>query len=420
MVRRVLRVLRIGLGILKRDGLLRFMIDGLEYVERKKAGGLAGLSMVRHKVRFDPPVHRDDVLAADFVGHPYDPAQRNPRHTKVISWVMSPPGNGGGHQNIFRFIDFLDAAGYTNHVYLYSVHDPMTLAEAQENVSHYSTAERLHFHTWEGEVVDSDVVFATGWETAYPVFNVATDGAKLYFVQDFEPSFYPVGTTSLLAENTYRFGFHGITAGGWLKHTLSTRYGMECDAYDFGADSSLYRYRNPEPRREVFFYARPVTERRAFEMGIMALELFHRAKPEYTINLAGWDVSGWDVPFPYINHKSMKLRELPDLYDRCAAAVVMSLTNMSLLPLELLGSGVIPVINAGDNNQMVSDNPYLHYTLPTPQALADELVRIVERDDLPAYAKEASESVVGLDWETAGAKVVAIIDEVTGSRKADD
>lgn len=416
MVRRVLRVLGIGLKILRRDGLLKFTIAALEYADRRRGMGLAGLSLIRRKQRFDPPVMRDDVLEADFVGRPYNPAQRNPRHTRVLSWVMSPPGNGGGHQNIFRFIDYLADAGYTNHVYLYSAHHPMTLEEAEENVSHYSNPERLHFHQWEGEVVDSDIVFATGWETAYPVFNAASDGAKFYFVQDYEPSFYPVGSTTLLAENTYRFGFHGITAGGWLAHKLQTEYGMACDSYEFGADSSLYRYRNDEPRNEVFFYARPVTERRAFEMGILALELFHRAKPDYVINLAGWDVSGWDVPFPYVNHKSLKLRELPDLYDTCAAAIVLSLTNMSLLPLELLSSGVIPVVNDGPNNRMVSDNPFIHYVAPTPQALADEMVRLVERADLPQYARKASESVQGLDWAEAGRKVVAIVDAVCGER----
>jgi glycosyltransferase involved in cell wall biosynthesis len=411
MIKRVLRVLGIGLVILRRDGLLKFMIAALGYVDRRRSR-IDGLPLVRRRIRFDPPVLRDDILKADFVGHPYDRAQRNPRRTKTLSWIMSPPGNGGGHQNIFRFIDYLADAGYTNHVYLYSAHHPMTLEEAEDNVSHYSNTDRHRFHQWEGELVDSDVVFATGWETAYPVFNAKTDGAKFYFVQDLEPLFYPVGSTSLLAENTYRFGFHGITAGGWLKHKLETDYGMICDSYDFGADASLYKFRNDQPRKEVFFYARPVTERRAFEVGILALELFHRAKPDYTINLAGWDVSNWDVPFPHTNHKSLKLRDLPDLYDRCAAAVVLSLTNLSLLPLELLACGVIPVVNDGANNRMVSDNPYIHYVPPTPQSLAEMLVRLVERDDLPQYAALAAESVTGDDWADAGAAVVSIVDAV--------
>jgi glycosyltransferase involved in cell wall biosynthesis len=413
MTRRLLRVLGIGLSIIRSDGLLKFMIAGLQYVDRRRSR-VDGLTLVRRRQRFDPPVLRDDVLKADFVNHPHDRAQRNPRRTRTLSWVMSPPGNGGGHQNIFRFIDYLADAGYTNHIYLYSAHHPMTLEEAEENVSHYSTTARHHFHQWEDEVlVDSDIVFATGWETAYPVFNARTDGAKFYFVQDLEPLFYPVGSISMLAENTYKFGFHGITAGGWLKHKLETDYGMVCDSYDFGADASLYKFRNHQPRKEVFFYARPVTERRAFEVGILALELFHRARPDYTINLAGWDVSSWDVPFPHVNHKSLKLRDLPDLYDKCAAAIVLSLTNLSLLPLELLACGVIPVVNDGDNNRMVSNNPYIHYVPPTPQSLADELVRLVEREDLPQYAAAAAESVTGDDWADAGAKVVSIVTAVS-------
>ena len=36
-------------------------------------------------------------------------------------------------------------------------------------------------------------------------------------------SFYPAGSQSLLAEATYRFGFHGVTAGRWLAQRLAQR-----------------------------------------------------------------------------------------------------------------------------------------------------------------------------------------------------
>src|SRR5262249_16339995 len=147
------------------------------------------------------------------------------------------------------------------------------------------------------------------------------------------------------AENTYRMNLHGITAGGWLEHKLSSEYGMKCDHYDFGTDTNLYRFENKKKRKEIFFYARPVTVRRGFELGIMALQLFHQKRPDYTITLAGWDVSEYDIPFPYKNLKTMGLEELSDIYNKCAAGLVISLTNMSLLPLELLSAGVIPVLN---------------------------------------------------------------------------
>jgi hypothetical protein len=50
---------------------------------------------------------------------------------------------------------------------------------------------------------------------------------------------------------------------------------------------------------------------------------------------------------------------------------------------------------------------------PTPQSLAEMLVRLVERDDLPQYAALAAESVTGDDWADAGAAVVSIVDAVS-------
>lgn len=330
----------------------------------------------------------------------------------VVNWVMSPPSGGGGHQNIFRFIDFLDAAGHKNNVYLYSTFDGTTISQAKENIKSYSSAKNISFYKYsDSGMAPADLIFATGWETAYPVFNEKSIARKLYFVQDFEPMFYPMGTEYILAENTYKFGFHGITAGGWLDRKLTEEYGMLCEHYDFGADKSKYKLTNSGTRKEVFFYARPVTERRGFDLGIMALQIFHEKMPEYTINLAGWDVSEWDIPFPYINHKALKIEELSGVYNNCAVALVLSLTNMSLLPLELLASGTIPVVNSGDNNRLVNDNPFIAYTDPSPGSLAQKMIDIVTMKELPEYSLKASKSVPDDGWEKAGEKFLSIIDK---------
>jgi len=364
------------------------------------------------KISFSSIVDRRDVMRADWSAGKKQPAYIN-RSLKVINWIISPPSNGGGHQNMFRFIEHLDQKGYTNHIYLYTCLDPMPIDEAKKNVSAYATLERAEFHHYDPDepLNDSDALFATGWETAYPVYNAKTKAKRFYFVQDFEPYFYSIGTEYLLAENTYKFGFHGITAGGWLADKLQSEYHMACDHYDFGANEKLYRFTNKTERKEVFFYARPVTERRAFDLGIMALELFHKQHPEYVINLAGWDVSDYEINFPYVNHKSLKLEELSDLYNKCATGLVLSLTNMSLLPLELLACGVIPVINDGDNNRMVSDSPYLTYTEPSPADLARKMSEVVSRSDLPAYAKRAAASVKGASWDEAKDKFMAILEK---------
>jgi glycosyltransferase involved in cell wall biosynthesis len=186
---------------------------------------------------------------------------------------------------------------------------------------------------------------------------------------------------------------------------------MKTAHYNFGCDKSMYTYVNSDKRKEILFYVRPYTERRGFETGVMALDLFHKKHPDFKINLVGWDVSEYDIPFPYTNLKTLELNQLNELYNRCAAGLVMSFTNMSLLPLELLGSGSIPVVNKADNNVLVSNNPYIAYAENDPVSLARVLSETVSRDNLPAYASEASESVEGTTWEDAGRTFLSIIEE---------
>jgi glycosyltransferase involved in cell wall biosynthesis len=334
-----------------------------------------------------------------------------------IAWIMSPPGaESGGHQNLFRFIKFAEDHGHFSRIYLYdqfghSLSEVRAMLAASEAYPHLQ-ATIEDYRPEIGVAPSTQALFASGWETAYPAFRDPSLARRFYFVQDFEPSFYPVGTESLLAENTYRFGFHGITAGGWLSHKLQSDYGMVADHFDFSVDASLYNLTNHERRNEIFFYARPVTTRRAFEFGLLSLAKFAERRPEVTINFAGWDVRGWEVPFAYRNLASMELSKLNQVYNRCAAGLVLSLTNMSLLPLELLACGTAAVVNDAPNNRMVSDNPFIHYVPPSPVAIADRLEQILDAPDAIAHSVARSKSVAGSTWADSGAQFVASFERV--------
>ncbi|GAA0427752.1 MULTISPECIES: glycosyltransferase family 1 protein [Leifsonia] len=372
---------------------------------RSKLVQVAGPQKPRLLVDLGDAAAVDWTVLPERITDPISVADRPSR----IAWIMSPPGKeSGGHQNLFRFIKFAEQAGHRCDVYLY--HAGEVAVDLQVVRSMLAASEAYpdldgDIQVWDrdrGVADGTDAIFATGWETAYPAFLDSSRARRFYFVQDYEPLFYPLGSEALLAENTYRFGYHGITAGGWLAHKLGTDFGMKTDHFDFSVDRSLYRYENAERRNEIFFYARPVTPRRAFEFGLVALEDFARARPDVTINLAGWDVSNWEIPFAYNNLSSLQLSELNAVYNRCAAGLVLSLSNMSLLPLELLSSGVIPVVNDGPNNRMVSDNPYIEYVPASPIAIARKLVEVVERPDAPEHARLASESVGGTTWAESG------------------
>lgn len=131
-----------------------------------------------------------------------------------------------------------------------------------------------------------EFAIATGWDTAYMVRAFQGAVRKLYFVQDFEPSFYAIGSESVLAENTYRFGFSGITAGGWLAEKLRAEYGMRTHAVGFGVEQERYQQLSRrEPKSSGYFYARP-TPRRAFRLGLLVLNAVWRRLPQTQFVLA--------------------------------------------------------------------------------------------------------------------------------------
>jgi len=391
--------------ILRQKGPLPFLRKVIERLEGPEANRV---SLVAY----------DDARAVDW-STPH-PAVANPVTVPdgplTVAWIMSPPGEGsGGHQNIFRFIRYLEAAGHRVKIYLYSTSEVYTLSQIRVRVasgSYPTVAATIEDYPAGGVGAGIDAIVATGWETAYPAYRDASPARRLYFVQDYEPYFYGVGTDSVLAENTYRFGFSGITAGNWLAAKLAADYGMPTRSYEFGADRSNYHLVNSGQRREIFFYARPGTTRRGYELGIMTLDNFARERPDYVINLAGWDVSRYSIPFPYTNLGTLPVSELNALYNRCAAGLVLSLTNMSLLPLELLAAGVIPVVNDAPNNTMVSSNPFIEYTPASPRALADRLIAVVDRADLAEHSRQAAESIGTEGWDGSGRQFIAAFEDV--------
>ena len=345
------------------------------------------------------PVFPADVLAADFA-RPYLPPVPPVRDGEPIrlNWVMTGPGLGsGGHTTIFRAIKHLEANGYRSRIYLYhpALTDPVHYAGIIGR--HYGfdgPVERL-----EGRMADAHGVVATNWGSAYAVFNARCAGKRFYLVQDFEPDFHPVGVERVLAESTYSMGFHALTAGKWLAGKLSADYGMSASPFDFGCDTLSYANRG-EPRTGIAFYARPSTPRRGFELGLLALQLFADRNPNIEIHLYGERVGA--TPFRCVDHGLATPAELNDLYNCCFAGLSLSLTNVSLVPLEMLAAGCIAVVNDAPHNRIVLDNPHVSYAAANPQALAAALEGIVRSPRFPALSAAASQSQQSVRWEDAG------------------
>ncbi|MDB6000943.1 MAG: group 1 glycosyl transferase [Rhizobacter sp.] len=353
------------------------------------------------------PVAAADVIAADLT-QAFRPAPRRREAGApwVINWVAGPTGAGsGGHTTIYRIANYLQERGFINRVYFYDVHNVDLDAYAAVLRNSYGFKGEI-FNVRNG-MADADAVFATSWPTAYAVFNSRCAGKRFYFVQDYEPDFYPAGSLSELARNTYQMGFHGITAGPWLAERLELEFGMQADHFDFGCDAEQYAILPGGVRDGISFYARPEVQRRGFELGIMALERFSKRRPDLKIHLYGQSIER--LPFAFVNHGRVNPAALNAVYNRCFAGLSLSLTNTSLVPHEMLAAGCIPVVNDARYNRLVLDNPFVRYASTAPAALSDALEAVAGMPDFAACAAAAARSVQGLHWDKGGEVVERIL-----------
>lgn len=318
----------------------------------------------------------------------------------TIAWVIPPTDSAvsGGHRTILRTVSGLERLGHTCVLYVYDPLGTTTLKKMKEQLTHYpKTKARLVYGT--ENIQACDVLFATNWHTAYPVANSHATERKFYFVQDYEPFFEPVNTYSTLAENTYRFGLRGITLGAWMKEKLERDYNMPADNLDLAVTNNEFHLLEPAPqRKKIVFYARPVTPRRGFELGVLALEIFHKRHPEYEINFFGWDLSRYDIPFEFVDHGVVSNEPLNQLFNEALAGLTLSFTNMSLMPLEMMAAGCIPVVNSGATTK-VGYGKYIHYAEPTPTEIADAIYEAAKASERTGMARELSEYALGFSWD---------------------
>lgn len=331
-----------------------------------------------------------------------------------MSWLIPDfNASSGGHINIFRMMTHLRAQGFPNqHVVVMEPHRWGSAEEAKAALDQWFPDNGLTISLDVKSIEPSQFVVATSWETAYWVAKYRDAMHKLYFVQDFEPMFYSEGSESAFAENTYKLGLTGITAGTWLAEKLASDYGMKTFGYQFGVDKEFYvqTEKRPSAHRNIFFYARPVTPRRCFEVGLLALQKVCEKNPDAAVIFAGWDVSNYEIPFHHLNAGTISLGELPDLYSQCDAALILSSTNLSLLPLEVASCGCPIVMNKGANTEWLMSDDELWYADMDPDSIAEAIDTCLNnKPEAEKRATKARERALNQSWEHEAGRVAEFL-----------
>jgi glycosyltransferase involved in cell wall biosynthesis len=365
-----------------------------------------------------------DVLKAyGWVLNEDNPAQLSPPSTGPlrINWVV--PGirsAQGGWFNIVRTIQQLESWGHENRLYvLGGIPD-----RARDLISKRYFPIKSEVYELTDRVKDSDALIATSWPTAYAVRAIPNTARKFYFIQDLEHMFYAPGSLHTFARDTYKFGFHGITAGSWIAEVLAREFNMPSSPFGFSYDRDTYATAGdrmyPPGKKRVLFYARPETERRGFELGILTLSLVAKELPDMEVVLAGFPHHPPEVPFPVITPGVLPISRLGSLYRSCDAALVLSHTNLSLLPLELMACGCAVVSNTGPNTEWLLSDRNSRLADPDPASLAAALIDILQNSHSRLRLIErASAFVHSTDWvkEIKSIEAVLTASQIDAERK---
>jgi glycosyltransferase involved in cell wall biosynthesis len=337
--------------------------------------------------------HRNPEPSKALVEAPSKPPVRRKSGLR-ITWVIPQPFEGsGGHRNIFRAIRYLAEFGHSCSIYV--LPDNHRFANGAEIDAFIA---REFFDVLADEVVlgtenieECDVLVCTYWTTAY-VIKAQEEKARMhvYFLQDFEPMFFPMGTDYVRAMETYSFGFYPITSGPWPLQMLSSQFGItRGNFFRFPLDRDIYfpaRYKE-STRKRVVFFARPDMPRRCYPLGVAALAIVKAQRPEVEIVFYGDRAEKFQhVPFEFTNvGMTDTIDQLGDLYRTGDVGLCFSTTNPSLVPFEMMACGC-PVVDLDVNGNGINygspDNCVL--VRPNPQAIADGILRVLDDEVLAA------------------------------------
>ena len=297
-----------------------------------------------------------------------------------IAWLVPCFSQGsGGHRTIFQNVNFLISNGHQCDIYV--------------DMPEPGTAILKHIEDWYGEFKgdvfqgfelsnrEYDLVLATGWNTAKYVAE-SHGKNKLYFIQDYEPWFFPMNEKHIAAEQSYKYGLEGVTIGRWLAHKINHKYHVPTRFFNFCADTSTYHpIKNTKKEKAVCLIFQLGKARRCDELALRSLEIVKKINPDIKIYLFGSakrKINGLDVEHLGV----LTTKECNALYNKCAVGLSMSASNPSRIPFEMMSAGLPVVEIYAENNLYDLPEEGCLLAEPSPEAIASAILRIINDTNL--------------------------------------
>lgn len=364
----------------------------------------------------------------DYSANPAPVNNINPLQCKKAGFVVGGINQfGGGTTSVLRIGSYMADFGvdvvyiiYSQNVEISELNAKFALPACKGRFMSYSEAVNDKF----------DFVIATYWTSVYKALKL--NGYKVYFVQDYEPLFFGMGEEHLLAKKSYEMGFHIISLGKWnidmINNNIHSLAKMKMDFVPFPYEPDEYQYKEhdfdhiKEDRNIKFaIYIRSNRKRVPNLLQWIMGNLEDRLKrEEYTVTL---NYFGIDRRYPLANGNNlgkMSKDDLRKLYDSSDIGVVASMTNISLVPYEMIAAG-LPVIEflEGSYSAFFPDNSAI-LTDINSSGLEDSIMELIKNpsamSDMNNFARKQIE---GLSWNDTSARFLKILQQTCEKNSGD-
>ncbi|MGH7142168.1 MAG: glycosyltransferase family 4 protein [Candidatus Saccharimonadales bacterium] len=319
----------------------------------------------------------------------------------------------GGIFTIFRFVEKFSSEGVINRIIIYDKPSfdvaklKLDIKDKFPNLKKYEIIIFDHNNDDVNKLPECDIAICSFWVSAYLLLKFNKTKRKYYFIQDYEPLFYPGGSTYALAESTYRFGFKGLVNTPGLLAAINKRHGTEGISFIPAVDQTIY---HPDPKRKkatktrVFFYARPNNPRNAFNLGITIIkQLLDNYGKNIEIITAGakWKESAYGLRGKITNLGLIEsVSEVANLYRNCDIGFVYMLSkHPSYQPFEFMASGMATVTNNNEDNLwLLKDGENCLLSEPSASAMVEKISLLIENEKLRRKIANNGLNSLGYTW----------------------
>lgn len=324
------------------------LFTSIRLVNVVRANGFKGAVRLIFKIQKLKQAHEDIAISSKKheIIDDHETIQKNKIRKLKITWIVfGHLPKGGGHRNIYRMAYHLEKFGHDVTIHITDTNFGSTHLSDHIKSDIYPIAGDII--SYNGIVDSCDVLIATHWESIkYIDKHVNSAKSVCYFVQDYEPLFYPMGSRYLLAQETYKRGYLHICSGEWVYRKISKSHGSVGGFFNFPIDSKIYFDKKSQRKKNsIAFFAKPEMDRRCFEIGIYALERLNLIRNDFEVTLYGSSyIKDYKLNFPHrIISFAKSLDDLAQLYNECEIGIAFSTTNPSLVPYEMMSCGLIVV-----------------------------------------------------------------------------